>query len=81
MTQKLNEIALGYSIGIISALCMLLLGIFGPMGFYGGMMGMMQTAHMFFWISPLGIMVGIIEATILGFVSGWLTAKIYNKFA
>jgi len=80
-TQKLNELALGYSVAIISAVSMLLLGVLGPLGIYSGMASMMQDGHMFFALSPLGVIFGIIEAGILGFLGGFLTAKLYNIFA
>jgi len=79
--QKLNAVALGYSLAILSGLCMLLLGIFGYFGVYAGAVGMMGQWHMFFSISPFGIITGIIEAVIIGFICGWLIAYFYNKFA
>lgn len=79
MTQKLNEKALGYSLAIISAGMMLLLGILGNLGIYIGAAEMMQNMHLFFSLSILGIIGGIIEAAIISFVVGWLIALIYNK--
>ena len=81
MKQKLNELALGYSLAIISALCMLFLGVFGNMGFYMGAAEMMGQWHMFFDMSTIGIMTGMIEAAIISFISGWLFAYIYNRVA
>lgn len=81
MVQKLNELALGYSLAILSGLCMLALGILGNLGLYLGGVGMMQEWHMFFSLSFTGIITGIIEALIYGFVGGWLIAYFYNRFA
>lgn len=78
---KLNELALGYAGAIITAAIMLLLGIFGPMGIYGGAAQMMQEAHMFFSLSIIGVVTGMIEAAIMGFVFGYVLALLYNKFA
>ena len=81
MAQKLNEKALGYSLAIIAGLCMLLLGILGNFGIYLGAVEMMQTWHMFFDLSVVGIIGGIIEAAVISFIAGWLIAVFYNKFA
>ena len=78
--QKLEALALGYAVAILSGLGMLLLGIFGRFGIYYGAAQQMMQAHMFFSLSPLGVITGIIEAMILGFLGGFLTGWFYNKF-
>lgn len=80
MANKLNAKALGLSLALIGALCMLLLGILGNFGVYLGAVEMMQTWHLFFSLSLLGIIAGMIEAAIISFVFGWLIAYFYNKF-
>lgn len=80
MAQKLNELALGYSLAIISAVSMFLLGILGYTEIYSGMINMMMQGHMFFSVNPLGIITGMIEGAIWGFIGGWLVAWVYNKF-
>lgn len=80
MTQKLSELALGYSLAIISAALMLLLGILGNLGIYLGAVNAMTQWHMFFSLSFFGIITGIIEGAVGGFISGWLVAWVYNKF-
>ncbi len=79
--QKLDGKALGYSFAIISALCMLLLGILGNLGVYLGVVEMMEQWHLFFTLSIVGIVGGMIEAGVIGFLAGWLIALFYNKFA
>lgn len=81
MAQKWNELALAYSLAIVSAVGMLLLGIFGYSGFYPGAVGMMMQWHMYFAISLLGIIMGMIEGAVWGFIFGYATAWVYNKFA
>ena len=81
MANKLNGKALGYSLAIVSALCMLLLGIAGNLGWYQGMVDAMLGMHQFFSLSFLGIITGMIEAAFWGFIAGWLIAWGYNKFA
>ncbi|MEX0933045.1 MAG: hypothetical protein WDZ77_03040 [Candidatus Pacearchaeota archaeon] len=80
MAQKLDEKALAYSLATISAAGMLILGIFGYAGIYSGAVGMMMQWHMYFRISPLWILLGMVEAAIWGFIAGYATAWVYNKF-
>lgn len=81
MAQKLNELALGYSLAIISAAGMLLAGIAGNLGWYSGAVESMMQWHVFFNLSIFGIIAGMIEAAVWSFVFGWLIARVYNKFA
>lgn len=80
MEQKLNPLALGYSLAILSGISMLLLGILGYLGIFTEAIEMMIQWHIFFDISFIGIIAGIIEASIWGFVGGYLFGYIYNKF-
>lgn len=77
----MNETAVGLSIGILSAVCILVLGILG----FGGMMQQrvmaMQQWHMFFALSPAGIILGMIEAFIVWFIGGYVFAWLYNQLA
>lgn len=79
-TSRLKPLALGYATAIISAACMILLGLLGKMGIYMGAVGMMQQTHMFFGLSLLGVVFGAIEAAVIGFVFGYAIAWIYNKY-
>ena len=81
IVQKLNAVAVGYSLAILSGLGMLLFGIFGNLGWYMGAVDAMTQWHVFFDLSLLGIIMGIIEASIWGFVAGWLAVYFYNMFA
>ncbi len=81
MAQKLNALVLGYSLAIVSGLCMLLFGILGNFGIYTNAVEMMQEWHLFFSLSVGGIITGIIEAAIWGFIAGWVIAYIYNKLS
>lgn len=77
---ELNAKALGYASAILAGLCMLLLGILGNLGIYVSAAEQMQKWHMFFSLSIGGIITGIIEASIIGFIAGYVFALIYNKF-
>ncbi|HLD43229.1 MAG TPA: DUF5676 family membrane protein [Candidatus Nanoarchaeia archaeon] len=78
--KRLNEAALGFSIAVVSAACMLLLGILAPMGMYMGASRMMAQWHMFYSLSLTGMIAGIIEGAIIGFVLGYAIAYLYNRF-
>ncbi|MBU4000596.1 hypothetical protein KKG29_05520 [Patescibacteria group bacterium] len=80
MKHELNPKALAISLALISALMMLLLGIAGNIGIYAGAVEMMKQWHMFFDITILGTIAGMIEAGIISFIFGWLIAYAYNKF-
>lgn len=80
MTEKLNSLAFGAAAAIVAALSMLILGIFGNIGVYQGAVGMMTQWHMFFTLTPLGIITGMIEAAVISFVSFYIFGWVYNKF-
>ena len=76
--QKLHTLSLGYAGAIISAALMLLLGILGNFDIYLNVVNMMQEWHIFFSLSPIGILGGMIEAAVISFVSLYAFAAIYN---
>jgi len=78
--KTLNALALGYAGAIISAVCMLLLGILGNLGLYTGAVTMMSEVHMFFSPSVGGIISGMIEASIMSFAMFYAFAVVYNMF-
>ena len=79
MKSRLNPVALGVSGAIVAAAVMLLLGILGNFGIYGGAVEMMAQWHMFFSLSPLGIVSGMIEAAVISFVLLFALAVVHNK--
>ena len=81
MNSKLNAFSLAVSAAIVSALSMLVLGIFGNIGVYTGAVEMMSQWHMFFSLTPLGIIAGMLEAAFISFVFIYLFGWIYNKLA
>jgi len=80
MSEKLNSLALAASAAIVAGLSMLILGILGNLGIYMGAVDMMSQWHMFFSLTPFGILSGIVEAAIISFVFFYLFGWIYNKF-
>ncbi|MFO7607125.1 MAG: hypothetical protein R6W72_12605 [Desulfurivibrionaceae bacterium] len=81
MNGKLNVLALSEAAAIVSALSMLVLGIFGNIGIYTGAVEMMRQWHMFFSLAPLGILTGMLEAAVISFVIVYLLGWLYNKLA
>ena len=81
MAQKLNALAVGYSLAVLSGLVMLLLGILGNLGLYMNGVEAMQQWHLFFDLSALGIVAGIVEAVVFSFAVGWLFAYLYNRLS
>lgn len=79
MNQKLNALAFGVAAAIVAALSMLLLGILGNIGIYTGAVEMMSQWHMFFSLTPVGIIAGMAEAAIISFVFLYIFAWVYNK--
>ena len=81
MTEKLNSLAFGASAAIVAALSMLFLGIFGNVGIYQGAVEMMTQWHMFFSLTPVGILTGMIEAATISFVFFYIFGLFYNTFS
>ena len=69
---------LGYAGAIVSAIIMLLMGILGNLGFNTGAVAMMEEWHLFFSLSVIGIIGGMLEAAIISFVVLYLFAVVYN---
>jgi len=79
--NKVNALVAGYTGAIVAAVSMLLLGILGNIGVYMGAVQMMQQWHMFFSLSVLGIITGMIEAAIITFVFVYVIIWLYYKLA
>jgi hypothetical protein len=80
MGEELNALALGYAAAIVAALSMLVVGILGYIGIYPGVVQMMLNMHAFFSVSPLGIIGGMVESAVVGFVLGYVFGLVYNRF-
>lgn len=81
MDKKLNPLAFGYAGALVAALTMLLLGVLGNLGIYLGAVEMMAQWHVFFNLSIIGIITGIIEAAIITFAFLYLFGWLYNKLS
>ncbi len=80
-TNKIDCLAAGYAASIISAVCMLSLGILGNYGIYMGAVESMMRWHMFFSLSLSGIIGGMIEAAVISFVTVYVYLWLYYKLA
>lgn len=76
--KTLNALFLGYTGAILSATCMLLLGILGNLGVYEKGVEQMANWHLFFSLSFMGIIAGMIEAAISGFIILYVFGFVYN---
>ena len=80
MTEKLNALALGYAGAVISGVGMFLLGILGNLGVLTTIVEVMMQWHVFFSLSVIGIITGMIEAVVFNFIVLYAFAQVYNKF-
>ncbi|MBI2548204.1 hypothetical protein HYW21_02535 [Candidatus Woesearchaeota archaeon] len=80
MSEKINSLGLGYAGAILAALTVLLLGIGGNIGVYTEAAEIMESQHMFFSLTIQGVITGMIEAAIFGFVGLYLLGWLYNLF-
>ena len=77
--NNLNSLALGYAGAILSAACMLIMGVLGRLGIHTNAVEAMQQWHIFFSLNVVGIIAGIIEAAVFSFVFMYLFELLYNK--
>jgi hypothetical protein len=78
---KLDPLALAIAAAIIAAIIMLVLGILGNLGVYMGAVRMMEEAHIFFDLTPVGIITGMIEAAVITFIFAYPLGWLYNVLA
>tara|TARA_Y100000310_G_scaffold343027_1_gene448808 strand:+ start:4979 stop:5227 length:249 start_codon:yes stop_codon:yes gene_type:complete len=78
--KGLDPKAFGKSLAVVSALFMLALSIAARSGVYTSAAEQMIKWHMFYSLTATGIVTGIIEAAVFGYVFGWLIVYFYNKY-
>ncbi len=76
----LDVLALGGAAAVVSAVVMLLLGVFGAIGVYEGAVKMMEQWHLFFEPTVVGTVAGMVEAAVISFVLAYAFAWLYNAF-
>ncbi|MFD1647946.1 hypothetical protein [Haloarchaeobius litoreus] len=77
----LDSLALAGAAAVVSAVAMLLLGVFGAFGVYEGAVEAMEQWHLFFEPTVVGTVAGMVEAAVIGFVLMYAFAWLYNAFA
>lgn len=76
----LDPLALAGAGGVVAAVVMLLLGVFGAVGVYEGAVEMMAQWHLFFAPTVVGTVAGMVEAAVVTFVFTYALAWLYNAF-
>ncbi|MFC6993766.1 hypothetical protein ACFQH3_19840 [Haladaptatus sp. GCM10025707] len=79
--MRLDALALAAAAAVVSAVVMLLLGVFGAIGVYEGAVAMMEQWHLFFEPTVVGTVAGMVEAAVISFVLVYPFAWLYNVFA
>lgn len=76
--KKLNTQPFAISLAIWSAIIMLTLGILGKMGLYEDGVQAMMNWHLFFDLTVIGIIIGMIEGAVISYFAVMLFGFIYN---
>jgi len=79
--MKLNPQPLALSLAIWSSLLMLILWVLANMGLYASAVDMMLQWHIFFDLTLVGLIGGVIEAAISSYVGMYAFVYIYNAVA
>lgn len=79
--MSLDAGAFAAAAAIVSAVVMLLLGVFGALGIYEGAVEMMQRWHLYFTPTLGGTLAGMIEGAVVGYVVAYAFAWVYNRLA
>lgn len=77
--MKFNTLKLGYAGAMWSALAMLVMSILASFGIYVNAAMQMSQWHMFYSVSVVGTITGMIEASIITFIGLYVFGWIYNK--
>ncbi|MDS0223262.1 hypothetical protein NDI54_18120 [Haloarcula sp. S1AR25-5A] len=79
--MRLNALALAGAAAVVSAIVMLLLGVFGAIGVYEGAVEAMEQWHLFFEPTVVGTVAGMVEAAVISFALAYALAWLYNTLA
>lgn len=79
MAKGVNKLVASYTGAIVSAVLMLLLSVLAKLGLYVGAAESMMQWHMFYSLSVLGIIGGMVEAAVMTFVVVYATLWLYYK--
>lgn len=79
MGQDLEPVAFSGAAALLAAAIMVVLGVLGNLGIYTGLASAMQQWHMFFDLTPVGIVAGAVEAAVLTFLMCYPFVVLYNR--
>ena len=79
--KKLSPNAVGLAVAILSAFCMLVIGVLALLEMRMEAFAMMKTMHIWFDATVVGVLLGMLEAFVFAYVGGALFALLYNKLA
>ena len=77
----LSPNGLATSMAIVSVIYMLILSLAGLAGYGQEAVNMMRAWNIGYELTVLGIIIGIVVSALMSYISGWLIAFFYNKFA
>jgi hypothetical protein len=76
-SAKLSAYGFGHALGIVSVLALLLYAVMYWFGSYDASIVISQYP-LGFSFSDWTIIIGLIETYVLGYIGGWIFAKVYN---
>ncbi|MBI4152234.1 hypothetical protein HY495_00860 [Candidatus Woesearchaeota archaeon] len=79
--MKMNSLALGYALGAVRAVVLLVISVLGLLGYAEGAVSFAESLHITFSLSLFGILAGLVETMLWGFLMGLLLGWVYNLFS
>lgn len=79
--KNLQVNALGLSLAFLGAISMLAISLAALAGVYTGAYEAMKAWHLFYDLTAVGIIGGLVEAAVWSYIAGVLIAWSYNWFA
>ena len=79
--MKVNSLALGYALGAVRVAVLLVVSVFGFFGYAEGAVSLVESLHFTFSLSVFGILAGLVETMLWGFLMGLLLGWTYNLFS
>ena len=80
-TKQLDAKALGFAGASVSAIIMFVMWLAGNIGWWGAQVKMMMVWHNSFTLSVIGLLGGMVEAAVYGFIILYGIAWFYNRFS
>ncbi len=78
--QTLNVLGFGYAFALLRVGLVLVVSVLGLSGYASGAVSLLETLHFTFSLTAAGIVAGLAETALWGFLMGMLFAWVYNRF-